>query len=70
MRPSIVSWQEPRHEHRVLLAEAVGPVDRLVLDGRVPPAVEQEDVVRELQIQPDAAGAVAHQHDVPGRGRS
>ena len=43
------------------------PVDRLVLNRGVPPAVEQEDIVRELQIQPDAAGAVTHQEDVLGR---
>ena len=68
MRPSMVSWLMKRvDEHRLLLAQAVGPVDRLVLDGRVPPAVEQEHVVGELQVQPDAAGAVAHQDDVLAR---
>ena len=65
MRPSIVLWRdEARDEHRLLLAEPMGAVDRLVLDGRVPPAVEQEHVVGELQVQADAAGAVAHQEDV------
>src|SRR4051812_1381948 len=29
---------EARHEDRLLLAQAVRPVDRLVLDGGVPPA--------------------------------
>ena len=47
--------------HRAGGADPVRAVDRLVLDGRVPPAVEQEDVARELQVEPDAPRAVAHQ---------
>src|SRR5262245_19575179 len=43
------------------------PVDRLVLYRGVPPAIKQEDVVGELQVEPDAAGAVAHQDDMPVR---
>src|SRR5208283_4148288 len=37
--------QEARHEDRLALADAMGPLDRLVLDGRVPPAIEQEHIV-------------------------
>src|SRR5262249_686916 len=55
---------EALDENRLLLTDAVGAVDRLVLDGGVPPAVEEEDVVHELQVQADAAGAVAHQDDL------
>src|SRR5690606_27227182 len=44
-----------------------GAVDRLVFDGRVPPAVEQEDVAGELQVEADAAGAVTHQEDAAVR---
>ncbi len=56
IRSSIV----PRVSKRVTVtgpgdADAMGPVDRLVLDGRVPPAVEQEHVAAELQVQPHAA---------------
>src|SRR6202023_571189 len=50
-----------RHEDRALLTEPMSAIDRLVLDGGVPPAIEQEYVVRELQVQPDRSGAVAHQ---------
>src|SRR5436309_4774934 len=50
-----------------LLADAVGAVDGLILDSRVPPAIEEEDVVGGLQIQADAAGAVAHKQDVFAR---
>ena len=39
-------------------------VDRLIFDGRVPPAIEQKHIARKLQVEPDAAGAVAHQHHV------
>ncbi len=45
-------------------ADAMGPVDGLVLDGRVPPAVEEEDVVGELQVQAHRAGPIAHQDHV------
>src|SRR5262249_52868501 len=57
---------EARHENRLALADTVDPVDRLVLDGRVPPAVEKEDIVRELEIESDTAGAIAHQDHVLG----
>ena len=45
------------HEHRLALPEAVHTVGRLLLDGRVPPAVEVEDVVRRRQVEAAAAGA-------------
>ena len=45
-------------------ADAMGTVDGLVLHRRVPPAVEKEHVVDELQVQAHAAGAVAHQEHV------
>src|SRR5262249_35286446 len=53
-------------ENGFLLANAVRAVDGLVFDSGVPPAVEEENVVRKLQIQADAAGAVTHEEDVLG----
>ncbi len=53
-----------RDDHRILLTDAVSPVDRLILDGRIPPAVEQKHVAGELQIQPHGSGSVAHQQQV------
>ena len=55
----------PRAHHLVhlddpRLADAVGAVRRLILDGRVPPAVEVEDVVGGRQVEPEAAGAQRH----------
>ena len=50
--------------HRASCADAVGTVDRLVFDGRVPPTVEQKDIAGELKVEADAARAVAHQHDM------
>lgn len=52
-----------RREHSldiypIFLANPMGAVDRLVFDRRVPPPVEKDDVVGELQVQPDGAGAV------------
>ena len=38
------SSHQPRDQRRPLLADAVGAVGRLVLGGRVPPGVEDEDV--------------------------
>ena len=56
--------EEPRDGHGGDDADAVGTVDRLVLDGRVPPAIEQEHVLGELEVQPHAAGPVADQQQV------
>src|SRR5262249_39222054 len=55
---------ETGDENRGLLADAVGAIDGLVLHRRVPPAIEQENIVGELQVEPDAAGAIAHQENV------
>ena len=43
-------------QHVPFLADAKGPVGGLVLDGRIPPAIEVNDVRRRGQIQPAAAG--------------
>ena len=53
-------------EHVLALAEAVGAVGCLLLDGGVPPAVEVEDVVRGREVEPAAAGADRdHEHRRP-----
>jgi hypothetical protein len=52
-----------------LLADAVGAVGGLVLDGRVPPGVEVDDHVRAGQVQARAAGLEADQEQRDGRGR-
>ena len=49
------------------LADAVRTVDRLVFDGGIPPTIEKEHVARELQVQPHAPRAVAHEQHVLGR---
>ena len=46
---------ELMHLHVLLLPDAKGAVGRLVLHGRVPPAVEVEDVVGGRQVQAHAA---------------
>ena len=45
------------------LADPVRAVDRLRLDGRVPPGVEQEDVLGRGQVQAEAAGLQADQEE-------
>ena len=55
------SRDQPVGEHLARLADAVRAVDRLRLDGRVPPRVEQEHVVGRGQVQAEAAGLEADQ---------
>ena len=45
---------EEMHEHRLRLSDAVRPVRRLVLDRRIPPPVEVDDVrrLREIETKP------------------
>src|SRR5262249_35421514 len=57
-----VLHQEAVDKNRVLLANAMGTIDGLVLDRRIPPAIEQEYVIGALQIQADATGTVAHEY--------
>ena len=38
------------------------PIDRLIFNSRVPPAVEQEHVLAKLQVQPHAARSVTHEN--------
>src|SRR5687768_1369521 len=46
-------------EHVLGLADAVGAVDRLGLDGRVPPRVEEEDVLGGGEVEAQPAGLEA-----------
>ena len=39
----------------------MSPIDCLIFDCRVPPAVEQKDVASELQVEANAARSVTHQ---------
>ena len=42
--------QETRHGHGSRDTDAMRSIDRLILHGGVPPAVEQENIVGELQV--------------------
>src|SRR5262249_14231004 len=53
-----------RNKDRMTLTDPVGPINCLVLDRRVPPAVEQKDVASKFDIEPHASGAVAHEKNV------
>ena len=56
------------HQHVPLLADAEGAVGGLVLDGRVPPAVEVDDVRGRGQVQAGAAGLEReHEERQPSR---
>ena len=50
-------------KHWPWLADAVSPVDRLHLDRRVPPGVQQKDVVGRCEVQAQATGLEADQED-------
>ena len=60
---SVDAFLECAHSHHLvdeylfLLADALGPVGGLVFDGRVPPAIEVDDVIRSRQGNARAAGA-------------
>ena len=54
-----VARDEPVGEHGPRLPDAVRAVDRLRLDGRVPPRVEQEHVLGGGEVQAEAAGLQA-----------
>ena len=59
--------REAKHPPR--LADAVRAVDRLRLDRRIPPGIEQEHVVRRGQVQPEPARLEADQEQPAGRVR-
>ena len=64
IRSSIVPGaHHPVHLHDPRLADPVGAVGRLILDRRIPPAVEVEDVAGVGQVEPEAAGAQRHDQD-------
>ena len=62
---------QPVDGHRPLLADAVGAVGGLVLDGGVPPGIHVDDVVGGGEVEPGAAGLEADQEEIapprPGR---
>ena len=58
---------QPVHLDRLGLADPVGAVGGLLLDGRVPPAVDVDDVVGAGQVEPGAAGLERQQEDRESR---
>ena len=50
--------------HRTLLAEAVRAVERLVLERRVPPHVDEDDVVAGGEVEARAAGLERDEDDL------
>src|SRR5664279_4468065 len=70
MSSSIFSSTVPRHtnldQHVLGLTDAEGPVGGLVLDCRIPPAIEVHDVRRSREVQPRPAG-LERQHEERNR---
>ena len=58
-----VARDEPVGEDRSRLPDAVRAVDRLGLDGRVPPRIEQEHVLGRGQVEAEAAGLQADEEE-------
>ena len=58
---------KPSHDHGAGLSDSMCPVDGLILDRRVPPTIEQEDVTGKLKVQADGTRSIAHQQNVLGR---
>ena len=65
-----VPRDEPRRDHAPRLADAVRAVDRLRLDRRIPPRIEQEDVVGRGEVEAMAARLEADQEQRARSGRS
>src|SRR5258708_7731096 len=51
-----VAGNQPVGEHVAILSDAVGTIDRLRFDGRIPPRVEDEHIVGGGQVQPQSTG--------------
>ena len=60
-----VLCHEPIDRHGPLLAEPVGSVGRLILDGRVPPRIHVDDVIGCRQIQSRTTGLERDQKQIP-----
>src|SRR4051794_15800725 len=54
--------QKACYRHGTLHSNSMRSIDRLVLDGRIPPSVEKKYIIRELQIKPNSASTIAHQY--------
>src|SRR5579872_5959056 len=61
-----VATNQPIGEYLTGLADAVRPVDRLHLNGGVPPGIEQKDVIGGRQIEPQPAGLQTDQEHAAG----
>ena len=58
-----VACDDSMDQHRPGLADAMGAIGRLLLHGRIPPGVEQEDMIGRRQIQTGAPRFEGNQHD-------
>src|SRR5690606_35896566 len=47
-----------------LAPNAMRSIDRLILNRRIPPAIEEENITGELQVQSHRSGPIAHQQQV------
>ncbi len=61
-----VTCNQAIREHVAALTDAVRPIDRLGFDRRVPPRIEQKDVLRGGEIQSQAAGFQTDQKQPAG----
>ena len=60
---SMVSGDQLVDEHRLVLADAVGAVGGLILDGRIPPGIIVDHRVGGGEVEADAAGFQADQEE-------
>jgi hypothetical protein len=50
------------HQHGTILSEAMGTISRLLLDGRVPPGIEQKHMISGSEIEAEPAGSEGNEH--------
>jgi hypothetical protein len=54
---------EAADEHLTCLPNPMGTLDRLILDGRIPPTVKKVNVIGRLQVQPNPTNSVVQEKD-------
>jgi hypothetical protein len=50
------------HQNGTILSEAMGTISRLLLNGRVPPGIEQKHMIGGSEIEAEPAGSKGNEH--------
>ena len=50
------------HEYGAVLSQAMGSIGGLVFDGRIPPGIEEEDMIGGSEVEAEPTGAQGYEH--------